>query len=254
MAKQKGIIKLEGSIGDISFYKGRDGSFMARTKTGISGDRIKSDPAFIRTRENGQEFGRAGKAGKLIRSAFREIIKNNKDSRMSNRLSQELLKMIQADSVNVRGERVVLPDNISLIKGFQFNDAARLSTVLIMPFSLEIDRTAGSVSLSLQAFVPTSSIVTPNGATHARLILGCSEVDFDLGTYLTGSTQSEAIPLSNEQQAQITLDCNFTEASTLNVLVVFGIEFLQEVNSQQYPLSNGTFNALSIIETSIPAR
>ncbi|HAZ02867.1 MAG: hypothetical protein A2W90_17140 [Bacteroidetes bacterium GWF2_42_66] len=103
MAKQKGVIKLEGSIGDISFYKGRDGNFMARTKGGISGDRIKNDPAFERTRENGQEFGKAGKAGKLVRAAFREVIKTNRDSRMSNRLTQEMMKVIQTDTTNLRG-------------------------------------------------------------------------------------------------------------------------------------------------------
>jgi hypothetical protein len=34
MAKQKGIIKLEGTIGDITFYKSQDG-FLAKGKGGI---------------------------------------------------------------------------------------------------------------------------------------------------------------------------------------------------------------------------
>jgi len=59
MARQKGIIKLEGTIGDISFYKSKDGH-LARTKGGMEADRIKNDPTFQRTRENGNEFGRAG--------------------------------------------------------------------------------------------------------------------------------------------------------------------------------------------------
>jgi hypothetical protein len=59
MARQKGIIKLEGTIGDVSFYKSKDG-YLAREKGGVDGDRIKNDPAFQRTRENGSEFGRAG--------------------------------------------------------------------------------------------------------------------------------------------------------------------------------------------------
>ena len=254
MAKQKGIIKLEGSIGDISFYKGRDGNFMARTKGGISADRIKNDPAFERTRENGQEFGKAGKAGKLLRTAFREIIKNNKDSRMSNRLTQEMMKVIRADTTNLRGERVVLPDHIRLIKGFDFNETAKLSTVMSLPFTLAVNRTEGSVSLVFPAFVPANSIVMPGGATHARLILGTSEIDFTIGTYLTTSAQSSMVLISGEEQAQITLDCEITETGTLPLLIVLGVEFYQEVNGQQYPLRNGTFNALSIVETNEPAR
>ena len=55
MARQKGIIKLKGTIGDITFYKTQDGH-LAREKGGIDASRIASDPAFQRTRENGSEF------------------------------------------------------------------------------------------------------------------------------------------------------------------------------------------------------
>lgn len=64
MAKQKGIIKLDGTIGGITFYKSQDG-YLAREKGGVSAEKIATDPAFQRTRENGEEFGRAGKAGKF---------------------------------------------------------------------------------------------------------------------------------------------------------------------------------------------
>ena len=45
MARQKGIIKLKGTIGDITFYKTQDGH-LAREKGGIDASRIASDPAF----------------------------------------------------------------------------------------------------------------------------------------------------------------------------------------------------------------
>lgn len=78
MAKQKGIIKLEGTIGDITFVKTKDG-YIAKEKTGLTGERIANDPAFQRTRENGAEFGRAGKAGKMLRTAFRSLLQNAAD-------------------------------------------------------------------------------------------------------------------------------------------------------------------------------
>jgi hypothetical protein len=65
MAKQTGIIKLKGTIGGISFYKTSDGH-LAREKGGVDKSRIQNDPAFQRTRENGAEFGRAGKGDKVI--------------------------------------------------------------------------------------------------------------------------------------------------------------------------------------------
>lgn len=71
MARQESFLKLKGRVGDLTFYKS-GGKYLARTKGGIDGDRIKNDPRFARTRENGQEFLRAVKAGKLLRDAFRE--------------------------------------------------------------------------------------------------------------------------------------------------------------------------------------
>ncbi|MFT5252316.1 MAG: hypothetical protein ACI87N_001323 [Flavobacteriales bacterium] len=65
MARQKGIIKLKDTIGDITFYKTKDGH-LAREKGGVDASRIASDPAFQRTRENGAEFERTLKAGKVL--------------------------------------------------------------------------------------------------------------------------------------------------------------------------------------------
>ncbi len=69
MARQKSIIKLDSTIGGITFYKSQDG-YLAREKGGVSADRIKNDPAFQRTLENGLEFGRAGNAGKVLRNSI----------------------------------------------------------------------------------------------------------------------------------------------------------------------------------------
>ena len=81
MAKQRGIIKLEGTIGDITFQKTQDG-YLAKEKSSIPASRIATDPAFQRTRENNAEFGRAGKAGKVLRNALRGALQ--KSSRWQN--------------------------------------------------------------------------------------------------------------------------------------------------------------------------
>ena len=65
MARQKGLIKLKGTMGDITFYRTKDG-YIAREKGGITAERLRNDPAFQRTRENMAEFCRAGNAGKTV--------------------------------------------------------------------------------------------------------------------------------------------------------------------------------------------
>ncbi|HWC53427.1 MAG TPA: hypothetical protein VG676_07575, partial [Chitinophagaceae bacterium] len=93
MAKQKGILKLEGTIAGVTFYKSKDG-YLAKEKSGVSADRIANDPVFQRTRENGAEFGRAGKAGKVLRNALRALLLNAADSRMVSRLTTRFIDVI----------------------------------------------------------------------------------------------------------------------------------------------------------------
>src|SRR6478609_1408538 len=99
MARQKGIIKLKGTIGDITFYKSQDG-YLAREKGGVEADRIATDPNFLLTRQNGAEFGTAGKAGRMLRTAIRSLLQNIADNRMVGRLTREMVKVLQADATN----------------------------------------------------------------------------------------------------------------------------------------------------------
>src|SRR5258705_6186721 len=145
MAKQRGIIKLEGTIGGITFYKSQDG-YLAKEKSGVPADRIANDPAFQRTRENGAEFGRAGKAGKVLRTALRALLQNTADSRMVSRLTTELIKVIQEDATNPRGERNVIDGEAEFLQGFEFNKNGKLGTTLYAPFTTVIDRVAGTLT------------------------------------------------------------------------------------------------------------
>ena len=120
MARQKGIIKLDGTLDDISFIKTSDG-FIAKMKGGVSASRIKSDPAFELTRQNMQEFNSAAKAGKLLREAFATAVKNSSDGRVISRLVKDLMKVIKSDTSNARGLRTVAKGNLGFLQGFNFN-------------------------------------------------------------------------------------------------------------------------------------
>ena len=78
MAKSTGILKIEGTLENITFYKSADGQ-MVRTKGGVSKKRILNDPAFIRTRENGAEFGHSANAAKMLRTALGPMAFKAKD-------------------------------------------------------------------------------------------------------------------------------------------------------------------------------
>lgn len=249
MAKQKGIIKLDGTIGGITFYKSQDG-YLAREKGGVSGDRIANDPNFQRTRENGEEFGRAGKAGKLLRNSIRAMLQNASDSRMVSRLTQKMVEVIQEDATNPRGLRNVIDGEAELLEGFEFNISGKLGTTLYAPYTSTIDRVAGTLAVSIPAFVPINMIAAPGGATHFKIVSAGTEVDFENETFVVATSETAVLPWDITATALINLSNAVTANSTHPLFLALGIEFYQEVNGQMYPLKNGAFNPLALVKVS----
>jgi len=247
MAKQKGIIKLEGTIGGVTFYKSQDG-YLAKEKGGVPADRIANDPAFQRTRENGAEFGAAGKAGKVLRNALRALLQNASDSRMVSRLTTELVKVIQEDATNPRGERNVIDGEAELLGGFEFNKNGKLGTTLYAPFTAAIDRVAGTLTANLPAFIPLNMIAAPSGTTHYRIISAGAEVDFENEVFVVDAKDSGILPWDANATAIINLVNAVTANSAHPLFLALGIEFYQEVNGVKYPLKNGAFNALALVK------
>ena len=248
MAKQKGIIKLDGTIGGITFYKSTQDGYLAREKGGVSGDRIANDPNFQRTRENGEEFGRAGKAGKLLRNSIRAMLQNASDSRMVSRLTQKMVEVIQEDATNPRGQRNVIDGEAELLAGFEFNITGKLGTTLYAPYTSTIDRVAGTLVVSIAAFVPLNMIAAPGGSTHFKIVSAGTEIDFENETFVVATSETAVLPWDTTATAVINLSNAVTANSTHPLFLALGIEFYQEVNGQMYPLKNGAYNALALVK------
>jgi hypothetical protein len=251
MAKQKGILKLEGTIAGVTFYKSKDG-YLAKEKSGVSADRIANDPVFQRTRENGAEFGRAGKAGKVLRNALRALLLNAADSRMVSRLTTRFIDVIQEDAVNPRGQRNVIDGEADLLEGFDFNINGKLGTTLYAPFTGTIDRVAGTLTANLPAFIPVNMIAAPAGTTHFKIISAGAEVDFENGVFVVDAKDSGILPWDANATAVINLANAVTANSVHPLFLALGIEFYQQVNNQMYSLKNGAYNALNLVKVEGP--
>ena len=249
MARQKGIIKLKGTIGDITFYKTKDGH-LAREKGGIDASRIASDPAFQRTRENGSEFGRAGKAGKILRTALRTVLINSADGRMVSRLTQQMIKVIQADVTSDRGLRNVIDGEAELLAGFEFNIAGKLGTSLFAPFVANIDRATGEISVTVPSFIPVNMIAAPSGTTHYKIISAGAEIDFEAETFVVENSETAILPWDAAPSLVIDHTNTVTPASTKPLFLALGVEFYQNVNGTMYPLKNGAYNPLALVQVS----
>lgn len=247
MAKQKGIIKVKGTIGDMTFYRSQDG-YIVKEKTSLDGSRIATDPAFQRTRENGSEFGRAGKAGKVLRNAIRSLLQNSKDSRLVSRLTKEMMTVVKADATSTRGERNVIDGETELLEGFDFNINAKLGAALYAPYAARINRVTGELSINLPAFLPAEMVAAPTGTSHFKIVSAGAEIDFENEVFVTDSNETAILAWDNTATAVIDLVNMVTANSTHPLFVILGIQFFQEVNGIKYSLKNDAFNALAIVK------
>lgn len=247
MARQKGIIKLKGTIGDITFYKTQDGE-LAREKGGVDASRIANDAAFIRTRENGAEFGSSASSGKLLRSALRPLLMTAADNRITSRLTKVMTMMKNLDATSVRGKRnvgvaIALPAAKAMLKGFNFNDAAILGSILFKPYVVA----PATGVITINALVPANDIAFPAGATHCSIKGAWAKVDFVNNIADIKYTNITNIAL-NAASSNVVLTPTAPPVGTGTNLFILQIEFFQMVNTVQYSLKNGAYNALSIIE------
>ncbi len=247
MARLKGILKIEGTLDELTFYKTQDGH-LVKTKGGVSADRIANDPNFQRTRENGSEFGNAATAGKVLRSSVRNLMMNAADNRVTSRLTQIMTVIKNYDTVSPRGERTVAigiadPAALALLKDFDFNDHAALGSVLYAPYTVN----GGTGAINFPSFIPINDLSFPLGATHISLKSAFADVDF--------STQISAIeysPITNlpidGTNTPVTLTPAGVPAGGGTKFYLMLIEFFQEVNGIQYSLKNGSYNVLNIVD------
>ncbi|WP_417860780.1 hypothetical protein [Winogradskyella sediminis] len=247
MAKYKSLFKVRGSIDDVNFYKTEDG-YGIRSKSSLDKARLKSDPAFERTRENNSEFGSCATSGKILRRAIIDLVANAKDNKLASRVTQVMTQVKNFDLTSARGQRnvatgILTPEGKIPLKGFNFNRKAPLSEVLRSEYSL--DTATGEVVIN--NFMPIQQLAVPEGATHVEFTAGFLNLDF--------ATQETDMQISNTENlaingttTTITLTPPAPATGTGQSFYLLKVAFFQEINNLQYPLKNGTFNALQILE------
>ena len=266
MAKQTGLVRYSGTIGGVRHFKikGLQGDF-AGLVGGPSGDQIATDPTFERTRENMNEFGGCAIAGKSVRVALSQIIKQMSDPQMTGRLTGVMKKINLEDGTEARGYRAILiSQQRQYLSGFAFDKSISLDGVFVAPYSYTNSVGRDSATLTVPAFNPANLINSPAGATHFRLITALAAVsDF---AYNDTSGAYEPIDAANNELSNVsysgyidlfspvatsttitaTLPGTPTMTADVSVLLCVGIEFYQKVGTEYYLFNSG--NVLKITD------
>ena len=247
MAFQIGLIKLEGSIGDLSFYKSTLGGYQVRKKGSVDAKRIQNDPKFARVRESNAEFRNASVAGKLIRQTFAQMLGKKKDGTLCFRLMRGMLQVVNLDAVNERGKRNVTHAGIEILTSFEFNSNGCLRNSIQLPYRAAIDRATGTFNITLPPYTPNIEIMAPKGTTHFKFNIGAAAIDFHAQKYTVALDESEVFPYNGNPLQEQILSCAITPALVKPLFLVLGINFYQEVNGTSYLLNNEHNTGLCIV-------
>lgn len=246
MGSQTGVVGIRGKVGNLTFAKTPNGDEV-RIESSLDAERMRTDPKFKRTRENWAEFGRAGKAAKLIRHTFGTHSKRLSDRLGHSRLVKQTMQIVKSDPINDRGERQITNGNFNHLMGYEFNNRQNLESTFKAHFEILIDRVAGTAVINVPTLVPDQEINAMQGATHFKLAAAAAEFDWDAGTAVPDFIETAETLLSAPSVPAQTLSLTLPMASTKTFVVTMGVWFYQEVNGQFYLLSNGAVNAMAIV-------
>lgn len=222
---------------------------VVRVATPPNKEKFETDSSMARTRENASEFGRAAKAGKLLRQALRKVVQGAADGQMVPRLVQRLRAMEALDTTHPRGQRQVLKTDAGSLVGFDFNADAPLGTTFAAAYKVTVSA-AGKVTLTIPTLTPDVDLTVPTGATHYGLELGVAVVDFGAGTAREVPTTGPApAELGGVAVAGVVLgaDAGAAPGATEMLVVALGVRFYQQLNGQLYPLQNAAAHPLAVV-------
>ena len=244
MARQTGIIGIQGTVGGLVFSK--NGNISQKPQ----GDKaaFANAPSRARTRENAAEFGLAAKYSKVVRDSLRVVIASASDSQLAARLTKVMREVIGLDDTNDRGQRIFDASNSAPLLGFDFNAASGIGQTMYFPY--EVTGAGADVTMSIPALNPTSDIAAPQGTTHFEVIFAASSLDMEAMTFTNGVVAAPLgiLPVSGAALASQTVVATFPVAPSAAALVVgvVGINFYQQINGKFYALNNNSTNPLAI--------
>ena len=93
VAKQAGILKITGTINNICFYK-LEREFYARTKSSLSGKRVKRDPAF---KETMKYAGLLSQASVIASAVYHLLPKERKGRKIYQQLTGKAIRLLKKD-------------------------------------------------------------------------------------------------------------------------------------------------------------
>jgi hypothetical protein len=256
MATLEGPLKLNGPVGNLSFYTTKDGKTIARSKGGPSREKVLTDRNFVRTRENNAEFAMMTRKAGEIRKAFGPYQQYTSEGTYWNRLNGLLKMVLKTSRPGMRrGTRTVFDGNIHLLEDFQWNAKLSFNDALNIDHFASIDSITGNMKMEFPSFVPLTAIKAPAGATHFQIVIKGTAIHpeerwatmVDAAGPLTRINGQETSPLELSIKPVCREDDGF-------YMLGAGIIFYDEVMGTPLAIRGGAFGIVSTERIPVPAQ
>lgn len=217
MAIQNGIIKINGQLGDLVFYK--------RGNTDVVRQKAAHKQQTEASKKSSRDFGTASRNAAYIRKAFAPLVKLYAYGDLLNRLNKRFIEIFKTIPAEQAGNKKLIDGDITLLRGFEFNSSKPLGTLWLNETVLRIDPD-GLVKLMLPKGELKSLLKPHPKATEARLqVIGFHfELD-DNGGYEIIEVNDLVIPLSNSYFPKTVLTLHLDHKGDKALIFAMGISF-----------------------------
>jgi hypothetical protein len=221
------------------------------------------DRQLVRCVENRQEFTGAALVGKELRCGLQSVTRTFGDNCFTNRVMQAMMKVVRS-GFGKRGQRPFeILDNGKWLEGLELNEGSRFEKAFGGVMYLQCNGERNEVCLTVPPRQGDSMVNCPKGATHWRMVLAVvalSDHTFDIvqqkyvpvDSILNGKNaivQTEVLETERNLSKGLELVARLPQVdlvpATTGLVVLVGIEFLQEVTGVMYPLA--TKRAMKVV-------
>ncbi len=246
MAKVKGIVTLQGTLGGVNYYQTKYGHIAREAGGGFNGDAIRTKASMKRVRENGSEFGHCSKVNKLFRQGIGAFYEHYKFAGLHGHLMRLFTGLKDLDPVNERGERrvglgIATEAGKTLLRTFDYTPESRLSKV--WSYKAQIDDSDYTLRFT---GIDMTKVKFPEGATHLKLLYGVLDMDFTAMSFKRHAAEPVLIDRSFDST---TLDITLSEMPAIaqTAIGVLGMRLYQGVDGVLYPLHDERYVALHVM-------
>jgi hypothetical protein len=230
-----------------TLFRTKDGGLNTR-RIGITGDRIKTDPAYAGARRHASEFGRACKAAKLIRVAFHSLLQGTDKSRLPGSLNREVLLAIKSDEIHPKGMRTLSNGHPEILQGFELNTQYNLPDLFAAACKVQVHIENGLASIHIPSFVSYDQLTPPAAITHFQFVTACGAIQPEENLSATDVQRSEFIPFNKMILPSTVLTVKLLNTEGYINFITLGIEFYRLIGTQMLPVNNGSYNPFSIVK------